>query len=111
MFNFFSIDGTSTKTLIIFANDNKDNPNCIARSIKTDSNGVQGPFICTKRTILSNEEITYSYGKDDYEWRTNKQKNGTVRSDVGQISRKNNGELKKAPGKTRLKVPIKQSQN
>jgi hypothetical protein len=68
----FSIDGTyQKKTFMIYANDETDRKaNCIARSFKTrEGHDFCRPFIVTKRDVPMDEELVYSYGDYEYDWR------------------------------------------
>lgn len=70
--DFCRIDGTDEKhkKLLIYANDaDERSANCVTRMFKTKKCTI-GPCIVAKRDIPKDEEITYSYGRKPYEWRT-----------------------------------------
>ena len=56
--------------MIIYINDSpKAAANCEAILVSFSKAEKARPFIVSKRLIFKNEEITYSYGDKDYEWR------------------------------------------
>ena len=71
IFFLFSIDGTvSLDKFIPFANDQVNQlANCKAIGIQCHKVGTKLPFIVTKRDVFAGEELTYSYGSYEFEWR------------------------------------------